>query len=113
MSRRLSAGDTLVSHRGGRTCGLPMPNGRSVTSLRHPARSCARVAHSVKASAVEVLGGIERRIGALTAIPFHDLESPIMLGVTSTGSELTDAELHVRAARLPAPRRATHRDACS
>ena len=46
MNRRLSAGDTLVSHRDGRTCGLPTSKGRSVTSLRHPARSCARVAHS-------------------------------------------------------------------
>ena len=55
MNRRLSAGDTLVSHRGGRTCGLPMSNGRSVTSLRHPARSCARVAHSVKAKGVLVM----------------------------------------------------------
>ena len=43
--------NTLVSHWGGRTCGLPMSKGRLVTSLRHPARSCARVAHSVKASA--------------------------------------------------------------
>lgn len=41
----------------------------------------------------EVLASIERRIAALTAIPFHDDESPIMLGVTSTGSELTEAEL--------------------
>jgi hypothetical protein len=45
----MSSSDTLVSDRGGRTCGLPTSKGRSVTSLRHPARSCARVAHSVKA----------------------------------------------------------------
>jgi hypothetical protein len=40
-----------VSHQGGLTCGLPTPNGRLVISLCHPARSCARVSHSVKAGA--------------------------------------------------------------
>jgi hypothetical protein len=47
----MSSGDTLVSHRGDRTCGLPTPKGRLVKCLRHPARSCARMAHSVKAGA--------------------------------------------------------------
>jgi len=36
MNRRMSSSDTLVSHRGGRTCGLSTSKGRSVTSLRHP-----------------------------------------------------------------------------
>ena len=35
MSRRLSYGDTLESHRGGRTYGLSTPKGRSATRLRH------------------------------------------------------------------------------
>jgi hypothetical protein len=47
----MSSGDTLVSHLGGRTRGLPTPKGSSVTSFRDPVRSCARVAHSVKAGA--------------------------------------------------------------
>ena len=51
INRRLSSGDTLVSHRGSRTCGLPVSKGRLVISFRHPARSCARVAQSVKANA--------------------------------------------------------------
>ena len=46
-SRRLSSGVTLVSPRGCRTKGLPMAKGGVVTSLCHPARSCARCAHSV------------------------------------------------------------------
>ena len=37
----------LVSPRGCRTKGLPMAKGGVVTSLCHPARSCARCAHSV------------------------------------------------------------------
>ena len=48
--RNLSSGVTLVSPLGCRTKGLPSLNGGSVTSLRHPARSCARGAHSVKAA---------------------------------------------------------------
>ena len=48
---RLSSSDTRVSHRGCRTCGWPISKGVFVTSVRHPARCCARVAHSVKASA--------------------------------------------------------------
>ncbi len=47
--RCLSSGVTMVSHLGCRTKGLPILKGGSVTSLRHPARSCARGAHSVKA----------------------------------------------------------------
>ncbi len=41
---------TLVSPLGCRTQGLPRLKGGSVTSLCHPARSCARGAHSVKAA---------------------------------------------------------------
>ena len=41
-ARRLSSGVTLVSPRGCRTKGLPMAKGPC-----HPARSCARPAHSV------------------------------------------------------------------
>ena len=37
MNRRLSSGDTLVSHRGGRTCGLPASKDRLGTKLRHSA----------------------------------------------------------------------------
>jgi hypothetical protein len=51
MSRSMSSGDTLVSHRSGRACGLPTPKGRLVTSLHHPARSLSRVSHSLKAGA--------------------------------------------------------------
>ena len=47
--RYLSSGVTLVSPLGCRTKSLPRLKGGSVTSLRHPARSCARGAHSVKA----------------------------------------------------------------
>ena len=46
-ARRLSSGVTLVSPRGCRTKGLPMAKGGLVTSLCHPARSCAKCAHSV------------------------------------------------------------------
>ena len=45
---RFSSGDTLVSHRGGRSCGFPMLKGAFVTSFSQPARSCARVAHFEK-----------------------------------------------------------------
>ena len=48
--RCLSSGGTLVSPLGCRTKGLPSLKGGSVTSLCHPARSCARGAHSVKAA---------------------------------------------------------------
>ncbi len=48
--RSLSSGVTLVSPLGCRTKGLPSLNGGLVTSLRHPARSCAWGAHSVKAA---------------------------------------------------------------
>ena len=34
----------------------------------------------------ETLASIERRIERLTGIPFHDLESPLMLGVTEAGT---------------------------
>ena len=36
MNRRVSSGDTLVSHRGGRTCGLPTSRGRLVTNSSSP-----------------------------------------------------------------------------
>ena len=49
-ARRLSSGVTLVSPRGCRTKGLPMAKGGVVTSLHHPARFCARFAHSVNTS---------------------------------------------------------------
>jgi hypothetical protein len=42
MNRRMSSVDTLVSHRGGRTCCLPTPKGCLVIGLLHPARSCAK-----------------------------------------------------------------------
>ena len=48
MCRRLSSGVTLVSPLGLRTNGLPIAKGGLVTSLCQAARSCARVAHSVK-----------------------------------------------------------------
>ena len=38
---RFSSGVTLVSHRGGRSCDLPMSKGTSVTSFSKLARSCA------------------------------------------------------------------------
>ena len=45
-ARRLSSGVTLVSPRGCHTKGLPMSKWGEVTNLCHPARSCARRAHS-------------------------------------------------------------------
>ena len=49
---RFSSRVTLVSHRGGRSCGFPMLKGAFVTSFSRPARSCARVAHSEKVIAM-------------------------------------------------------------
>ena len=43
-----SSAVTLVSPLGWRTKGLPSLNGGLVTSLRHPRRSCASAAQSVK-----------------------------------------------------------------
>ena len=37
---RFSSGVTLVSHRGGRSCGLPMAKSTFVASFSQPARSC-------------------------------------------------------------------------
>jgi hypothetical protein len=56
----MSSGDTLLSHRGGRTCGLPTLKGRAAISLRHPARFVARVAHSPKAGYIAAALALNR-----------------------------------------------------
>ena len=89
---RFSSGVTLVSHRGGLSCGLPMSKGTFVTSFSQPARSCARVAHCLLVTKSSNPSGREAK-KILTEIFFSYLPLrfliPVLRGLSQNASHET------------------------